>query len=133
MLFRSWAAKGPLLLGIKAVLAESFERIHRSNLVGMGILPLEYLPGENLQILGLSGREIFHILGLAADLKPHMQLTIRAENDDGNAREFRVIARLDSPIEVEYYLMAASCTSGCAAWFKPIRRIASQFIPGCYL
>jgi aconitate hydratase len=101
---RDWAAKGPLLLGIKAVLAESFERIHRSNLVGMGILPLEYLPGENLQILGLSGREIFHILGLAADLKPHMQLTIRAENDDGNAREFRVIARLDSPIEVEYYL-----------------------------
>jgi aconitate hydratase len=101
---RDWAAKGPLLLGIKTVLAESFERIHRSNLVGMGILPLEYLPGENLQILGLSGREIFHILGLAADLKPHMQLTIRAENDDGNAREFRVIARLDSPIEVEYYL-----------------------------
>jgi aconitate hydratase len=101
---RDWAAKGPLLLGIKAVLAESFERIHRSNLVGMGILPLEYLPGENLQILGLSGREIFHILGLTADLKPHMQLTIRAENDDGNAREFRVIARLDSPIEVEYYL-----------------------------
>ena len=101
---RDWAAKGPLLLGIKAVLAESFERIHRSNLVGMGILPLEYLPGESLQSLSLTGRETFHILGLDKGLKTQMKLTVRTEDENGNAREFKVIARLDSPIEVEYYL-----------------------------
>lgn len=101
---RDWAAKGPLLLGVKAVLAESFERIHRSNLVGMGILPLEYLPGESRHSLGLSGRERFSIQGLTGKLTPRMKLTVLAEEERGKFTEFSVISRLDTPIEVEYYL-----------------------------
>ncbi|MCD4672753.1 MAG: aconitate hydratase, partial [Anaerolineaceae bacterium] len=94
----------PLLLGVKAVLAESFERIHRSNLIGMGILPLEYLAGENQKELGLNGRETYHILGLSGTLTPQMQLTVQAEDENGKTKEFAVIARMDTPIEVEYYL-----------------------------
>lgn len=101
---RDWAAKGPLLLGVKAVLAESFERIHRSNLIGMGILPLEYLAGKNQKSLGLNGRETYHILGLSGTLTPQMQLTVQAEDENGETKEFAVIARMDTPIEVEYYL-----------------------------
>jgi len=98
---RDWAAKGPYLLGVRAVLAESFERIHRSNLVGMGILPLQFKEGESAKALGLSGREIYDIEGIQA-LKPGKELKVRAM-EGGSVKEFKVIARVDTPIEVEYY------------------------------
>jgi aconitate hydratase len=100
---RDWAAKGPLLLGVKAVIAESFERIHRSNLVGMGILPLQFLPGENRHSLGLTGRELYSIEGISGGLRPAQHLTVRARAEDGSEKVFQVVARLDSPIDVEYY------------------------------
>ncbi len=100
---RDWAAKGPALLGVKAVIAESFERIHRSNLVGMGILPLEFMPGENAEKLGLDGSEVYDILGISEGLYPGKILTVRARKSDGRVIEFKVKARLDTPIEVEYY------------------------------
>jgi aconitate hydratase len=96
---RDWAAKGPLLLGIKAVIAQSFERIHRSNLVGMGVLPLEFLPGESHEALGLTGEEAFSIQGIAEDLAPGKRLWVSTAD-----RRFEVIARLDTAREVEYYL-----------------------------
>lgn len=100
---RDWAAKGPALLGVRAVLAESFERIHRSNLVGMGILPLQFVPGESAQSLGLDGSELYDITGIAEGLTPQKRLRVRAQKATGEVREFEVIARLDVPIEVEYY------------------------------
>jgi aconitate hydratase len=100
---RDWAAKGPALLGVRAVIAESYERIHRSNLVGMGILPLQFEPGENAASVGLTGRERFTIVGLADGLAPKARLTVVAEADDGTTRRFPVTARLDGPIEVDYY------------------------------
>jgi aconitate hydratase len=100
---RDWAAKGTLLLGVKAVLAESFERIHRSNLVCMGVLPLEFAAGENAESLGLDGTEVFDIQGIAKDLIPGKSLTVRAAKSDGTEKKFQVIARLDGPIEVTYY------------------------------
>ncbi len=100
---RDWAAKGTRLLGVVAVLAESFERIHRSNLVGMGVLPLEFEPGQTPQTLGLDGREVYAIVGLAEGLAPRRRLTVRAQADDGRVTEFPVLLRIDSPIEVEYY------------------------------
>lgn len=100
---RDWAAKGTNLLGIKAVLAESYERIHRSNLVGMGVLPLQYQQGESAEYLGLSGNEKFSITGVASGLSPLKSLQVKAENEDGSAKEFEVVCRLDSAIEIEYY------------------------------
>ena len=109
---RDWAAKGTTLLGVKAVIAESYERIHRSNLVGMGVLPLQYLPGESAASLGLTGRETFSILGLADDLTPRKVVTVVARRDDsagadaaagGDEVRFSAIARLDGPIDVDYY------------------------------
>lgn len=100
---RDWAAKGTYLLGIKAVLAESFERIHRSNLVGMGVLPLQFQTGDNQVSLGLTGEEIFHISGIAEGLQPKKELKIIAINQENIQITFNVIARLDTPIEVEYY------------------------------
>jgi len=101
---RDWAAKGPRLLGIKAVIAESFERIHRSNLVGMGVLPLQFLPGESAQGLSLTGFETFDILGLdGADLLPKQAMTVRAVGANGAVTEFKAIARVDTPVEVVYY------------------------------
>lgn len=100
---RDWAAKGTLLLGVKAVIAESFERIHRSNLVGMGVLPLVYKPGENAESLGLTGRETYDILGINDEIKPRQILKVIATDDNGNKKEFEVIARLDTPIDVDYY------------------------------
>ncbi|MFZ0411015.1 MAG: aconitate hydratase AcnA [Candidatus Acidiferrales bacterium] len=100
---RDWAAKGTLLLGVRAVLAESFERIHRSNLVGMGVLPLEFLPGENPKSLGLTGLEIFEIDGLERNFEPKKQLTVRARGTDGKDKAFKAIARVDTPFEVAYY------------------------------
>jgi len=100
---RDWAAKGVQLLGIKAVIAESFERIHRSNLVGMGVLPLVYGQGQTRQSLGLTGRETFDIAGLDDSLKPGQALTVVARDDSGSRREFTVICRIDTPVEIEYY------------------------------
>jgi aconitate hydratase len=99
---RDWAAKGPLLLGIKAVIAESYERIHRSNLVGMGILPLQLLPGDTKLSLGLTGRETFDILGLAEGLTPGKELTVRARREDGSELTFKAKARVDSVVDVDY-------------------------------
>jgi aconitate hydratase len=98
---RDWAAKGTMLLGIKAVIAESFERIHRSNLVGMGVLPLQFSPGENAGTLGLTGEEIYDIEGLDDDLRPGQELAIRARGSGGE-KAFTVVARVDSATEVEY-------------------------------
>jgi aconitate hydratase len=100
---RDWAAKGTFLLGVKAVLAESYERIHRSNLVGMGVLPLQYKIGETALSLGLTGKEAFTISGIAADLKPLKELLVTAVKENGEKINFNVIARLDSQIEIEYY------------------------------
>jgi aconitate hydratase len=100
---RDWAAKGPLLLGVRAAIAESFERIHRSNLVGMGILPLQFKPGENKESLGLTGREIYDIAGIAQDLRPHQEVAVQVTREDGTTFSFQTIARLDSPIDVTYY------------------------------
>ncbi len=100
---RDWAAKGTFLLGIKAVLAESYERIHRSNLVGMGVLPLQYLDGATAESIGLTGKETFNIMGIDQSLTPLKQLTVSAIKEDGTATQFNVLARLDSEIEVEYY------------------------------
>ncbi len=103
---RDWAAKGTRLLGIRAVVAESYERIHRSNLVGMGVLPLQFLPGESAASLGLTGREAYTIVGLAEGLAPRARLEVVALADpaDGGAeRRFDVECRLDGAIEVDYY------------------------------
>jgi aconitate hydratase len=100
---RDWAAKGPYLQGVRAVIAESYERIHRSNLVGMGVLPLQFMAGESAASLGLTGRESFTIHGLADGLHPHQQLTVQARSEDGSERSFRVEARLDGAVDVEYY------------------------------
>jgi aconitate hydratase len=97
---RDWAAKGTFLLGVKAVIAESFERIHRSNLIGMGVVPLQFTNGENADTLGLTGEETYDVAGLA-DLEPGAGLTVRATSD-GETKEFEVVARVDSPVEVEY-------------------------------
>ncbi len=100
---RDWAAKGPLLLGVRATIAESYERIHRSNLVGMGILPLQFKPGESRESLGLTGRETYDIEGIDGELRPRQEVTVRATADDGSVKTFQVIARLDSPIDITYY------------------------------
>jgi aconitate hydratase len=100
---RDWAAKGPRLLGIKAAIAESFERIHRSNLIGMGIVPLVFKPGENLKTHNLTGFEKFDVLGIGPDLKLREELTVKATADDGKATEFKVICRIDTPAELDYY------------------------------
>jgi aconitate hydratase len=100
---RDWAAKGPRLLGIKAAVAESFERIHRSNLIGMGIVPLQFKPGENLKSHNLTGFEKFDILGIGPALKLRQELTVKATTDDGKVTEFKVICRIDTPAELDYY------------------------------
>jgi aconitate hydratase len=100
---RDWAAKGTMLLGIRAVIAESFERIHRSNLVGMGVLPLELTNGETRQSLGLTGFERFDIAGLDDSLKPRATLTVTAKSADGTSKTFKVLARIDTPEELSYY------------------------------
>jgi aconitate hydratase len=100
---RDWAAKGPMLLGVRAAIAESFERIHRSNLIGMGILPLEYAAGTNRESLGLTGEETFSIEGLAAKLAPRMTLDVAATDAGGRTQRFAVVVRIDTPDEAEYY------------------------------
>jgi aconitate hydratase len=97
---RDWAAKGTLLLGVKAVLAESFERIHRSNLVNMGVLPLEFNAGENAAALKLTGREQYDIVGIGSTLRPRGTIVVRATAADGSTRELSAIARIDTPEEL---------------------------------
>jgi aconitate hydratase len=99
---RDWAAKGTRLLGVRAVIAESYERIHRSNLIGMGVLPLEFKQGENREALGLTGHETFEIDGVAA-LAPRKDIVVRVKSDDGKERQFTATARVDTPEEVSYY------------------------------
>jgi aconitate hydratase len=98
---RDWAAKGPLLLGVRAVIAESFERIHRANLVGMGLLPLQFLPGESAASLGLTGEELFAIDGVAAPIAAGERPSLANVTADG--RRFQTRVRIDTPMEVEYY------------------------------
>ena len=100
---RDWAAKGPKLLGVKAVVVESFERIHRSNLIGMGILPLQFKDGENVQTLNLDGSEIISITGFADDLQPGQMVTMRITRQNGETHTTELLIRIDSPVEVEYY------------------------------
>lgn len=102
---RDWAAKGPMLLGVRAVIAESFERIHRSNLIGMGILPLEYRRGATRESLGLTGEEIYDIAGLTERIVPRSALAVHAQsiNPAGKTVDFDVTVRIDTPDEAEYY------------------------------
>jgi aconitate hydratase len=100
---RDWAAKGVLLLGVRAVIAESFERIHRSNLVGMGVLPLQFQSGQNRESLGLTGKETYSVLGLASGIPCGDAATVIAKSDDGSEKRFDVIIRIDTPQEVEYF------------------------------
>jgi aconitate hydratase len=104
---RDWAAKGPLLLGVRAVVAESYERIHRSNLVGMGIAPLEFLAGQSAESLGLSGEERYDVIGLAraleGDFQPGREVRVVARATDGTARDFGAVLRLDTPQEALYF------------------------------
>ncbi|MCC7119460.1 MAG: aconitate hydratase AcnA [Anaerolineales bacterium] len=100
---RDWAAKGPMLQGVRAVIAESFERIHRSNLVGMGVLPLKFVEGQNAESLGLDGSETFDFVGLDERIQPKAELTVKATKPDGKVIEFKAIAQLNTPVEVNYY------------------------------
>jgi aconitate hydratase len=100
---RDWAAKGPRLLGIRAVITESFERIHRSNLIGMGILPLQFLDGQNRESLSLSGLETFDLSGIAENLHPGKKISVKAKNTESKSITFEVKCRLDTPMEVEYF------------------------------
>jgi len=100
---RDWAAKGTLLLGVRAVIAESFERIHRSNLVGMGVLPLQFKDGQGAESVGITGFEKLTIAGLRGELRPRQELTVQVERADGRRDSFPATARLDSPVEVNYY------------------------------
>ena len=104
---RDWAAKGPSLLGVRAVIAESFERIHRSNLVGMGILPLEFSAGDSVDSLGLTGHEEYSIeglaTGLAGEFQKGLEVTVRAQSAEGNETTFKARVRLDTPQEALYY------------------------------
>src|SRR5262249_8428224 len=100
---RDWAAKGTMLLGVRAVIAESFERIHRSNLVGMGVMPLEFPAGQSAKSLGLTGHETFDVEGCASDLKPGKRVTVRATAADGKATGSQAVAGVDPPDDVESY------------------------------
>jgi aconitate hydratase len=100
---RDWAAKGVYLLGVRGVIAASYERIHRSNLVGMGVLPLELPAGQTWQSLGLTGEEVYDILGLDDELKPQSMLTVRATAASGQMKEFAAKVRIDTPVELDYY------------------------------
>jgi aconitate hydratase len=99
---RDWAAKGTLMLGVRAVIAESYERIHRSNLIGMGVLPLQFAEGESAKSLGLTGLETYSIRGIADELAIGSRLRVTASSD-GSEKTFDAIARIDTPVELEYY------------------------------
>ena len=99
---RDWAAKGPFLLGVRAVIAESYERIHRSNLIGLGILPLQYMAGESRESLGLTGTETYDVQGIT-ELEPGKIADVSAHREDGTQVQFKALIRIDTPIEVDYY------------------------------
>jgi aconitate hydratase len=100
---RDWAAKGPMLLGVKAVIAESYERIHRSNLVAMGVLPLQFSSGNTRETLGLTGKETYDITGLSGEIQPGQKVTVTVNREDGSETSFETTARIDSVVEVDYY------------------------------
>ena len=100
---RDWAAKGTALLGVKAVVAQSFERIHRSNLVGMGVLPLQFKEGASALALKLDGSETYDVVGLGAGLKPQQDLILKITRKDGKAEDVPVKCRIDTPVEIDYY------------------------------
>jgi aconitate hydratase len=100
---RDLAAKGTMLLGVKAVIAASYERIHRSNLVGMGVLPLQFKDGQTWQTLGLTGDEVFDIVGLSNDLQPRSTIAVIATAPDGSTKKFECVVRIDTPVEIGYY------------------------------
>jgi aconitate hydratase len=100
---RDWAAKGPMLLGVRVVIAESLERIHRSNLIGMGVLPLVYTNGDTAESLGLDGTESYDVLGVGNSVEPGSNVTVTATSDDGKVTEFEALIRIDTAIENEYY------------------------------
>ena len=100
---RDQAAKATLMLGVKAVLAVSYERIHRSNLIGMGVLPLQFKEGENAATLGLTGQEVFDIEGISDDIEPLQEVKVRAKNGLGKETAFTMTLRIDSPVEIRYY------------------------------
>jgi aconitate hydratase len=100
---RDWAAKGTFMLGIRAVIAQSYERIHRSNLIGMGVLPLQFIEGQSKESLGLTGEEVYEVGGVAEDLAPGKKLRVRARAADGSVKEIDVVARIDTGVELEYY------------------------------
>jgi aconitate hydratase len=100
---RDWAAKGTMLLGVKAVIAASYERIHRSNLVGMGVLPLEFADGATWQSLGLTGEETINIAGLSNELQTRSTITVEAVSPDGDKKSFPCVVRIDTPVELQYY------------------------------
>ena len=117
---RDWAAKGTLLLGVRAVLAETFERIHRSNLVGMGVLPLQYREGETAATLGLTGHEVFDVTGLSDAIRPRSEVSVTALAPDGTKKTFAVIARLDSAVEVNYYRNGGILPTVLRSLVKPL-------------
>ena len=100
---RDWAAKGTQLLGVKAVVARSFERIHRSNLVGMGVLPLQFIGNDSVQSLNITGNESFDLLGLEHDIKPQQEVTLVIKRTHGASQQVKLLLRIDTPIEVDYY------------------------------
>jgi aconitate hydratase len=100
---RDWAAKGPMLLGVRAVVVESFERIHRSNLIGMGVLPLQFKPGQNAESLGLTGKERITIQGISGALSPRQDVTVDVERPDGSRTSFVTTMRIDTPVEISYF------------------------------
>jgi aconitate hydratase len=100
---RDWAAKGTQLLGVKAVICRSFERIHRNNLVGMGVLPLQFMGDDSVQTLGITGEETYDVSGLENGIHPQQEVTLTIHGKDGASRDVKVLLRIDTPIEVEYY------------------------------
>jgi aconitate hydratase len=100
---RDWAAKGTQLLGVKAVIVRSFERIHRSNLVGMGVLPLQFIGTDSVETLGITGKETYDLKGLEGEIKPQQLATLVIHRADGSSQEVKVLLRIDTPIEVDYY------------------------------
>jgi aconitate hydratase len=101
---RDWAAKGTQLLGVKAVVVRSFERIHRSNLVGMGVLPLQFKGNDSAASLGITGEEQIDVVGIEKGIRPQMDVTLVIHRKDGTSKEVQVLLRIDTPIEVDYYL-----------------------------
>ncbi|TMG89432.1 MAG: aconitate hydratase, partial [Betaproteobacteria bacterium] len=101
---RDWAAKGTLLLGVRAVIVRSFERIHRSNLVGMGVLPFQFTGNDSVQSLGIRGDEVIDIAGIESGVRPRQEATLVIRRKDGSKQDIRVLLRIDTPIEVDYYL-----------------------------